>query len=87
MWKCLRRRRGARGAGHSLMARNMLGRCLEQGWGCGADAVAAAREYRLAAEANEALVTHLNALVKGNEELLTMSSQIVASASKPPTIA
>ncbi|OPA85728.1 hypothetical protein BFW87_27200 [Pseudomonas fluorescens] len=31
----------------------------------------------LAAGANEALVTHLNALVKGNEELLTMSSQIV----------
>ncbi|WP_259641740.1 DUF637 domain-containing protein, partial [Pseudomonas salomonii] len=31
----------------------------------------------LAAGANEALVTHLDALVKGNEELLTMSSQIV----------
>ncbi|WP_236472984.1 DUF637 domain-containing protein, partial [Pseudomonas sp. PA-6-1H] len=31
----------------------------------------------LAAGANEALVTHLNTLVKGNEELLTMSSQIV----------
>lgn len=31
----------------------------------------------LAAGANEALVTHLNTLVNGNEELLTMSSQIV----------
>jgi hypothetical protein len=31
----------------------------------------------LAAGANEALVTHLNTLVKGNDELLTMSSQIV----------
>ncbi|MBC3256425.1 filamentous hemagglutinin N-terminal domain-containing protein [Pseudomonas paralactis] len=31
----------------------------------------------LAAGANEALVTHLDTLVKGNEELLTMSSQIV----------
>ncbi|MBX7276961.1 filamentous hemagglutinin N-terminal domain-containing protein [Pseudomonas sp. ERGC3:01] len=31
----------------------------------------------LAAGANEALVIHLNTLVKGNEELLTMSSQIV----------
>ncbi|WP_165447492.1 DUF637 domain-containing protein [Pseudomonas mucidolens] len=31
----------------------------------------------LAAGANEALVTHLDTLVKGNDELLTMSSQIV----------
>lgn len=31
----------------------------------------------LAAGANEALVTHLNTLVKGNQELLSMSSQIV----------
>ncbi|CAM3036459.1 filamentous hemagglutinin [Pseudomonas gessardii] len=31
----------------------------------------------LAAGANETLVTHLDTLVKGNEELLTMSSQIV----------
>lgn len=36
--------------GH-LMARNMLGRCHEHGWGCEADAAKAARHYRIAAEA------------------------------------
>lgn len=35
------------------------------------------RTGALAAGANEALVTHLNTLVKGNEDLLSMSSQIV----------
>ncbi len=35
------------------------------------------RTGALAAGANEALVTHLDKLVKGNDELLTMSSQIV----------
>lgn len=35
-------------AGH-LMARNMLGRCHEHGWGCAADARQAADHYRLAA--------------------------------------
>ena len=35
------------------------------------------RTGALAAGANEALVTHLDSLVRGNDELLTMSSQIV----------
>ncbi|MDO7895295.1 two-partner secretion domain-containing protein [Pseudomonas citrulli] len=35
------------------------------------------RTGALAAGANEALVTHLNTLVKGNEDLLSMSSQII----------
>ncbi|WP_163014471.1 tetratricopeptide repeat protein, partial [Pseudomonas viridiflava] len=34
--------------GH-LMARNMLGRCHERGWGCAPDSLQAAQHYRLAA--------------------------------------
>ena len=48
-WRCAGSAIAA-GQGH-LMARNMLGRCNEHGWGCEADAAVAVQHYRIAAEA------------------------------------
>ena len=49
------------------MARNMLGRCHEHGWGCAADASVAARHYRVAAEAglDWAMYNYANLLATG----------------------
>nr|WP_178125064.1 tetratricopeptide repeat protein [Pseudomonas sp. Fl4BN1] len=53
--------------GGHLMARNMLGRCHEHGWGCTADATRAAGHYRLAAEAglDWGLYNYANLLATG----------------------
>ncbi|MNK98519.1 Localization factor PodJL [compost metagenome] len=52
--------------GH-LMARNMLGRCHEQGWGCVADASVAVRHYRSAADGglDWAMYNYANLLATG----------------------
>jgi TPR repeat protein len=49
------------------MARNMLGRCHEHGWGCTADAAVAARHYRQAAEGglDWAMYNYANLLATG----------------------
>jgi TPR repeat protein len=49
------------------MARNMLGRCHEHGWGCTADATVAAGHYRQAADAglDWAMYNYANLLATG----------------------
>ncbi len=56
----------AANGGH-LMARNMLGRCHEHGWGCTANASVAAGHYRRAAEAglDWGLYNYANLLATG----------------------